>query len=229
MILICTGNKELYICRVYIQFDMDNITQYVNNMTDDEKDALPLYQINDAIYRYLGNVVAGDGQHLYAFLDNDHRRNIIYIPFDPPAEVNAVHNPDVFNEDEVNAAHDELLAARRRKRAEYVAALSPPSRAARESRKARHAAENISRRAAHRAAIAAYEAQQINPHNIFQQQAPLQRPRSPVRQQPADPNSRRRRKMLSRDQRIESRRERQRLVNEGRIFGGKTRRLRHKA
>ena len=53
MILICTGNKELYICRVYIQFDMDNITQYVNNMTDDEIDALPPYHINDAIYRYL--------------------------------------------------------------------------------------------------------------------------------------------------------------------------------
>lgn len=170
---------------------MDNITQYVNNMTDDEIDALPPYHINDAIYRYLGNVVAGDGQHLYVFLDNDHRRNINYLPFDPPAEVNAVHNPD---------------------------------EEARESRKARRAAENISRRAAHRAAIAAYEAQQINPHNIFQQQAPLQRPRSPVRQQPADPNSRRQRKMLSRDQRMERRRERF-----SRIFGGKTHRRRHRS
>jgi len=200
---------------------MDNITQYVNNMTDDEIDALPPYHINDAIYRYLGNVVAGDGQHLYVFLDNDHRRNINYLPFDPPAEVNAVHNPD---EAEVNAASDELSAERRRKRLEYVATLSPHSRAARESRKARRAAENISRRAAHRAAIAAYEAQQINPLNIFQQQAPLQRPRSPVRQQPADPNSRRRRKMLSRDQQMERRRKRF-----SRIFGGKTHRRRHRS
>ena len=117
-----------------------------------------------------------------------------------------------------------MSAERRRKRLEYVATLSPHSRAARESRKARRAAENISRRAAHRAAIAAYEAQQINPHNIFQQQAPLQRPRSPVRQQPADPNSRRRRKMLSRDQLMERRRERF-----SRIFGGKTHRRRHRS
>jgi hypothetical protein len=157
----------------------------------------PIYRMIDHLgvetpFRIVGNVIE-NGVPNYVCVVDDNNRTVIYLPHPPPV-----------------AGFDE-------------ARLSDRSRARRNAR--------ISRRSDRRVARQAFEQQQrqlqpalfANPHNIFQQQRYLpliQRPLSPVHQQPPNPESSRQRRRASRM----SRERREELIRQGLILGGKTRR-----
>ena len=213
---------------------MDQLNHFINNMTDEEFDSYPVQHLIDNLgVRIPVRLVAtihDNGVAYSVYLEHD--RTPIFIPIPPePAAMPAPYIDD-YPADEMEDVEERVSPRQDARRA--------ASRAAR-----------ISRRADRRAARQAFEQQQLrrqqpglfaNPHNIFQQHQqqhqqphqqphqdqqphlPMQRPQSPVHQQPPNPASRRQRRKASRL----SRERREARIRAGYVVGGKTRRHRRR-
>ena len=196
---------------------MEQITHFINNLTDAEFNGYPVQHLIDNLgvhipVRLVGTIQDDNGVAYSVYLEQD--RTPIFLPLPPAAAMPARFIDDQPADEMADGAVAEFDEER----------LSDRSRARRNAR--------VSRRANRRAARQAFEQQQrqrqpamfANPHNIFQQhqqpQPPMQRPQSPVHQQPSNPASRRQRRKASRL----SRERREARIRAGYVVGGKTRR-----
>jgi hypothetical protein len=193
---------------------MEDINRFINNMTVEEFNGYPEQHLVDDLgvripVRLVGTVYDNQGIAYILFLEHD--RNPIFIPIPPEPAAMAPPFIDRYPADEMEEP------------------VSPREAARRASRAAR-----MSRRADRRAALHAFEQQQLqrqqpglfNPHNIFQQHhqpEPLLVRPLPVPPTPANPASRRQRRKASRM----SRERRAARIRAGYVVGGKTRRHRN--
>lgn len=186
-----------------------NWAPIINNLDFDSIPSQILYdQYGQPIEaRYVGNETDPETQQSY-FVYATNERTPVYVP-----QPLAPHQRPVF--------HDDYPADPMDSPRQY----SPRPRRQRTSRQESARQRRLTRRAARREAIRESQMQRMfaNPGNLFDPQQlppapmePIHRPESPVRQQAPDPNSKRSRRKVSRQQR----QQRAANVASGWIYGG---------